>query len=115
MDYKFHSKNGALVKIVVSDIPDELRESVKQCASYAVAQLENGDLLMTTNRADRAKLDTLIERPVGKKSEWNSRRIELLSNAGNNHGNAWTCTWQNVDANSLPPEWEGQLVCYVYE
>jgi hypothetical protein len=41
----------------------------------------------------------------------------LLSKAqsgGLEHGKAWCCSGMNADSHSLPPHWEGELICYVY-
>lgn len=47
-----------------------------------------------------------------------SRRITLLAAAIEqelNHGKSWTCDGFTVDKHSLPPEWEGEKICYVYQ
>jgi hypothetical protein len=48
-------------------------------------------------------------------SQDHARRVELASRAsGLPHGRSWVADGWTVDKHSLPPEWEGMLVCYVY-
>lgn len=41
-------------------------------------------------------------------------RLEVAERNGLNHGRSWVCNGWQVDQHSLPPEFEGELVCYVY-
>lgn len=48
---------------------------------------------------------------------YNSRRIMPLSVAqrdGLNHGRSWYCGERDIEAKGAMPEWEGDLICYVY-
>lgn len=42
----------------------------------------------------------------------NLERAELY---GLNHGRAWTCGEIDIQTKGALPEWEGDLICYVYE
>lgn len=54
-------------------------------------------------------------RPVEKSARTGARRIVLARNAtGLNTGRPWVADGRTIDANSLNPEWEGELVCYAY-
>ena len=48
---------------------------------------------------------------------YSSRRIMPLSVAqrdGLNHGRAWYCSERDIETKGAMPEWEGDLICYVY-
>ena len=48
---------------------------------------------------------------------YKSRRIMPLSVAqrdGLNHGRAWYCGERDIETKGAMPEWEGDLICYVY-
>lgn len=94
-------------------------------ASAAKFIQDNGDLrVMCSNKREAAAVELALKianepavaiTPVATKPQ--SRTIMLLSRAeadGLNHGKSWRCSGMNVDAHSLPPHWEGELICYVY-
>lgn len=46
-----------------------------------------------------------------------SRRIvplEVAKRDGLNHGKSWYCKERDIEAKGAAPEWEGDLICYVY-
>lgn len=48
---------------------------------------------------------------------YSSRRIMPLSVAqrdGLNHGRSWYCGERDIETKGAMPEWEGDLICYVY-
>lgn len=69
--------------------------------------------------ADMARRIRLLDSPEKSAAQGRSsggRRVALLKNAeGLNHGKAWVASAYDVDSKSLPPEWEGELICYIYE
>lgn len=61
------------------------------------------------NAADQKPVATSVAAPTGGK-----RYLALAARAeGLNTGKAWVADWRTIDKGH-PPEWEGQLVCYVY-
>lgn len=89
---------------------------------------EHGFVLQYRNKRQRAAIfaavDALNREPELRTYEVRTqveqctlRRIELLRVAQEqnlNAGREWVCAIAHVDAHSLPPEWEGELICYVY-
>jgi len=57
----------------------------------------------------KAEAAGLYETPAA-----NERTIVLAASNLPNCGRAWVCTGRDVDRHSLPPEWEGLLICYCY-
>ena len=48
----------------------------------------------------------------------NGRYVELLITAEKNnlnHGKSWNCSSSDVDTKFLPPHWDSEQICYVYE
>ncbi|WP_345868346.1 hypothetical protein [Shewanella algae] len=122
MKYPFTvDKDGTNTTFIISNA-HTLSEKMPSRAS--VLKLESGDLRVhCTNKREAADVRYQLElansesasTPAVKTVTTSQRQIMLAANAvGKNHGKAWICTGFNVDKHSLPPEWEGELICYVY-
>lgn len=122
MKYPFKTeKDGYCTTFTISNGHDLSR---KMPSRASVFELDNGDLRVhCTNRKEAS--DVLyqlelsnaepIQKPTVKTVSTGQRTIMLASNAiGKNHGKSWICSGFNIDRYSLPPEWEGELICYVY-
>jgi hypothetical protein len=76
-----------------------------------------------TNKAEAAAVEFAIKNAMVKTepklhvSENGAvavRRVVLASMATGKTGKSWYATGKNVDEMQLPPEWEGELICYEY-
>lgn len=117
-DYKVVSKKGSIRTLHIeglslSDIPNEF---------VHVWDMDGFIKLNVGNNDQMAKISAIIERKnaapvVSEPKKSGARRIELATVAESknmNHGKIWTANWKNVDSGMVPPEYEGELVCYVY-
>lgn len=98
--------------------------STKMPSRASILMLDSGELrVRCTNKREAAEVRYQLElanaesapAPAVKTIATQQRRIMLVEDVeGKNHGKAWVCTGFNVDKYSLPPSWEGELICYVY-
>ena len=77
----------------------------------------------TTNKSEAAAVEFAIKSSALKTEEKTdakdvsvavARRVVLARTATGKTGSAWYATSKNVDEMQLPPEWEGELICYQY-
>lgn len=120
MEFNVTGRDGALTRYeIIGDIA-EATEIVKSVTTYSVWETETG-IKGSANKREIGSIRERVEatkvkpRAVqGKKSE---RYIELAlfaNDNGLNHGKSWVCSLSNVEQHSLSPEWQGELICYVY-
>ena len=53
--------------------------------------------------------------PVGNSKRRYVTSLDRAEREGLNHGRAWTCGEIDIQTKGARPEWEGDLICYVYE
>jgi len=107
-------------------INDWIKSELGLSFSLSVAKGSDGDVVTNKmNRAEQGELREKISRLNKNPDPDNTqikikpkgRRLELLSIAerdGLSHGASWFCTEYHVDAKGAKPEWEGEMICYVY-
>lgn len=95
----------------------ELRKEQFGGSNYA--EYENGELVKRhqLNKSELRQLRSEMEKPapVATTKTIEGRYVDLASRTtGENTGRAWVADLSTVERHSIPPEWEGELVCYVY-
>lgn len=126
-----HERSGSKHYLTMVGITEnKIRESGEWLNHFgSILKDKNGNLVVECiNKKMLSNFKYLIDSLNTKKTTTNSpkeqtnqpkksRYIELLNIAqrdGLNHGKSWFCTAYNVDSMSLPPHFEGEMICYVY-
>lgn len=101
----------------------ELRKEQFGGSNYA--EYVDGELVARhqLNKAELRRLESEIKKadeteapkPEPRQHLQPGRYLALAARATDgNTGRAWVCDLSTVERTSCPPEWEGELVCYVY-
>lgn len=72
------------------------------------------DLRAEQNEKERAA-QVAEPPPAGNSKRRYVTSLERAEREGLNHGRAWTCGEIDIQTKGARPEWEGELICYVYE
>lgn len=125
MKFEYVGRNGALTRIMITGTELELRQIVEAGITSRIlsSDVRDGVLKASVNRREAERIEAFVaaletQEVREERSSGRRRRVELLAVAERqklSHGTSWVCNGWQVDRDSLPPEFEGELVCYVYE
>ena len=114
------SKSGSKTTFIISASTAEV-EMINEAGFRT-----GGEYLVANNKSDAARFEAFVfsinapKAPATQAVNENkaaSKYIELAEVANQNelnHGASWFCTGAYVDENFLPPHFEGEMICYVY-
>ena len=120
MNITSQSKSGSKTTFIINASTAEV-EMINEAGFRT-----GGDYLITNNKSDTAKFEAFVfsinapkaaATQAANVNKAASRYIELVNVAEQsnlNCGASWFCTGAYVDENFLPPHFEGEMICYVY-
>lgn len=118
MEITITGRRGSLTTYTITGDTAAAQAIVESISTRSV-QVDGNECRGEANTAEIRRLVEAVERASAPaQTRTGGRRyIELLDVAerdGLNHGRAWICDGFRIDRDSLPPEWEGRAICYVY-
>lgn len=126
MEMTITGKKGSLTKFEIAGEYEAALEIVEEVTTYTTFRTEDG-LEGSGSRSDIAKIAELVNKynnkqakvevKAPKKAVDSRRYVDTLANADSlklKHGKSWVCTEYDIECNGVRPEFDGELICYVY-
>lgn len=124
VNHEMIDKSGSKTTYRVSGLN---KEQIQSAIPGALVIESDGEVQVNlNNKRERYSLDRLVENINNRETQaeqcadraYNHRYLKNLEYAHLHNlrcGKAWICTERDIQTKGALPEWEGQLICYVYE